>query len=631
MTPRFIRYAALAAILSFPTIDLPVEAQQKTKITRADELPRRSYQVTGTALGLLDDAAQLARLRDELYVNARKDLDQYDIQDKATLSGYYAVLTLLEFLKGNDDAVLALIAKQRDLEDKPAEKAVTGLFMDSYIAAKRATGKTDGPDFRKAFEKNYAAFLANIPYALVKDQIEQQKGRLTLANREVTLGQYQAQFQPILEKTKGLVPEDIPVSVLSLKFSLDTRLPLRDEMLRALTNYYNANNATVKKIDIWADRQASLAGVSGLKPVVAAVWDTGVDMNVLPEANRFVNAAESVDGKDNDGNGYIDDVHGIGYDLVSFTKSVGTLDKADGKIKGDVKQLQRLTKGALDLQASISSPEATELQRAIGSLKREQAKDFQEGLSYYGNYAHGTHVAGIVADGNPAVRILGARMTWDHRTLPPAPTRENSEFRARMYRDTVEYFKRNGVRVVNMSWRYGSAAYEGLLAANGVGKDDAERKALANEFFRIERDALYDAFKNAPDILFICGSGNENNDANFSEYIPASFDLPNLVTIGAVDGEGKRTSFTTEGKSVDFFANGFEVESFVPGGDRLKFSGTSMASPQVANLAAKLLAINPALTPREIVELIDKGSDRSTENAAIKLINPKKTLELVKK
>jgi hypothetical protein len=200
-----------------------------------------------------------------------------------------------------------------------------------------------------------------------------------------------------------------------------------------------------------------------------------------------------------------------------------------------------------------------------------------------------------------------------------------------MYKDVINYFKQNNVRVVNMSWRYNSARAESALNANGVGKDAEERKRMAREMFEIEKQGLYEAIKNAPEILFVAGSGNENNDANFSEYIPATFDLPNIITVGAVDSEGKKTAFTTEGKSVDFYANGYEVESYVPGGDRLKMSGTSMASPQVANLAAKLLAVNPKLKPAELIKLISEGSEPSAEDAKIRLINPKKSLALIKK
>ncbi|HYO76404.1 MAG TPA: S8 family serine peptidase, partial [Thermoanaerobaculia bacterium] len=196
---------------------------------------------------------------------------------------------------------------------------------------------------------------------------------------------------------------------------------------------------------------------------------------------------------------------------------------------------------------------------------------------------------------------------------------EKSRFYAQMYRDTVEHFKKQGVRVVNMSWRYNADSIEGSLTANGVGGDEKQRKALAREMFEVEKRALYEAIKGAPGILFVCGSGNENNSADFSEYIPASLELPNLITVGAVDNAGRKTTFTTEGASVDLYANGFEVESFVPGGDRMKVSGTSMSSPQVANLAAKLLAVDPSLTPAKLISLIATGAD------AEKRINPAAT------
>jgi subtilisin family serine protease len=73
-------------------------------------------------------------------------------------------------------------------------------------------------------------------------------------------------------------------------------------------------------------------------------------------------------------------------------------------------------------------------------------------------------------------------------------------------------------------------------------------------------------------------------------------------------------------------ANGFEVESFLPGGDRVKFSGTSMASPQVANLAAKLIALKPSLTVAQVKDAILAGAER---NGRVNLINPRKSAQLV--
>jgi len=52
-----------------------------------------------------------------------------------------------------------------------------------------------------------------------------------------------------------------------------------------------------------------------------------------------------------------------------------------------------------------------------------------------------------------------------------------------------------------------------------------------------------------------------------------------------------------------------------------------MASPQVANLAGKLLALNPKLSVAQVIECIEKGSDISAEG--VKLINPKKSVAMV--
>jgi subtilisin family serine protease len=71
------------------------------------------------------------------------------------------------------------------------------------------------------------------------------------------------------------------------------------------------------------------------------------------------------------------------------------------------------------------------------------------------------------------------------------------------------------------------------------------------------------------------------------------------------------------------------VESFIPGGKKVKFSGTSMAAPQVTNLAAKLFATEPSLTAGKAKELIISGSTPS-EDGKRKLIDEKRSLQLIK-
>jgi subtilisin family serine protease len=152
---------------------------------------------------------------------------------------------------------------------------------------------------------------------------------------------------------------------------------------------------------------------------------------------------------------------------------------------------------------------------------------------------------------------------------------------------------------------------------------------MARRVFKLQRDALYTAIKNAPEILFVCAAGNSNTDVGFEEDIPSSFDLPNLIVVGAVDQAGEPTSFTSFGRTVQVYASGFEVDSYVPGGQRMKLSGTSMASPAVANLAAKLIAIDPNIPPEAVVGLIKAGADEKTVGEhKILLVNPQHTLEL---
>ena len=177
-----------------------------------------------------------------------------------------------------------------------------------------------------------------------------------------------------------------------------------------------------------------------------------------------------------------------------------------------------------------------------------------------------------------------------------------------------------------MSWGGSVNAIEGDLELCGIGKTQEERKKLAREYFEIDKQALEKAFASASEILFITAAGNSNQDASFAEDAPADIVLPNLLTVGAVDRAGDEASFTSYGPTVKVHANGYQVESYLPGGDRVAFSGTSMASPQVANLAGKILAINPALTPPQVIEIIVSTAEKSSDGRRT-LINPKRALE----
>jgi subtilisin family serine protease len=93
-----------------------------------------------------------------------------------------------------------------------------------------------------------------------------------------------------------------------------------------------------------------------------------------------------------------------------------------------------------------------------------------------------------------------------------------------------------------------------------------------------------------------------------------------------VDKAGDEAPFTSYGASVKVHANGYQVESFLPGGSRVALSGTSMAAPNVANLAAKILAVKPSLKPQEVIAIIQDTAE-STSDGRRKLINPIKAIQ----
>ena len=251
-----------------------------------------------------------------------------------------------------------------------------------------------------------------------------------------------------------------------------------------------------------------------------------------------------------------------------------------------------------------------------------------EKLELYSIYSHGTHVAGITARGNPAIRLAATRITFDWHNVPLKPTEELVQRGIVAYGAYIGWFRDHGVRVVNMSWGGTPQDVETALEKNGVGKDAQERKAIARKLFDEDRNGLYAAIKSAPDIVFICAAGNADANSGFDESIPAAFKLPNLLTVGTVDQAGEEASFTSYGETTRVDANGYQVESTVPGGALVRLSGTSMASPNTANLAAKLLALDPKLTPEQTIKLIVDGATPSPDGRRHN-IDPKRSVELL--
>ncbi len=597
----------------------------KIKIEKLDDLPRHTYKIDKKIVDFLKDDAAIKKLASEVKKDILADLDKYEISDKATLQGMYANLGSIAIIEADWQRYLELVNLRIELEDKEAARHTTAM-VGRAIAKSQLKGQEN---YDKNLDQELRSMLANMPYEVVEANVKAQKGGAEMASEAVMIGGLEASLQPQLDQTNGEMTQDNATSLLSPFFALNYYIPKKEIFIAALADYIDANQ--VVKADIWAERNVDFAKGEKYKPVVLAVWDSGVDWNIFEPLGQMWTNTKEVAGnnKDDDNNGFVDDVHGIAWSLHSDKETSLLYPIGDAKL-GDENQMRRWMKGLGDVQSAIESDEATEIKKHISSLKQDEVQPFIESIGLYGNYCHGTHVAGISAAGNPYCRILAARLTFDYHILPETPTVEQAIKDAAALTETIEYFKKNNVRAVNMSWGGSLKSIEDALEANNAGGTPDERKELARKIYTIGDTAFKNAIVNAPNILFITSAGNSNLDNAFAEFYPSSYDLPNIISIGAVDQAGEETSFTSFGK-VDVYGNGFEVLSYVPGGTQIKLNGTSMSSPQVLNLAGKLLTLKPELTPAQLRKLIIDGADeRKAGDRTVKLMNPKRSIEMLK-
>jgi hypothetical protein len=573
-------------------------ASARQVITSADQLPRRVVKLDKLPSQYLDaPRAEVLALAEALEKNVRDDLARFDIQDAATMRAYVGSLLTLAQFRGDWAAVPVLVERLKSLQDKPGPRATTGTM--ATLLAEQQTGRRDAAWVQEEVRKRYSAM--NWPD--VADGVKAFKGQMELLNPALVKGSFEQQVDVMARNMNMTVPEGLVGSIVGARLQNELIAPLKAPIVAGLQAVIDAQSrAAPAKADVWTPRQFAIPATARATEVGVGIWDSGVDLRLFkPTSGR-----------------------GIAFDRES--RPATDLLRPLGDAQSRWPELKKLVKGAMDLQAALDTEDARLLKQTVATLDPARVKAFQEDLSLASVYTHGTHVAGIAVEGNPFARVYTATMLWEHRSEPVKPTEEMSRRTAAAYKQIVQSFKHQKLRVVNMSWRYGATAYEGMLAWHNVGATPEERKQLARRLFAIERDALREAIASAPEILFVAGSGNEDNSADFEEYIPAGLNLPNLLTVGAVDKAGEETSFSTFGKTVVVHANGFEVESFLPGGDRVKFSGTSMASPQVANLAAKLFALKPELTVAQVRQAILDGAERK---GRVNLVHPRKSAQLL--
>lgn len=214
------------------------------------------------------------------------------------------------------------------------------------------------------------------------------------------------------------------------------------------------------------------------------------------------------------------------------------------------------------------------------------------------DHVHGTHTAGTVgAEGNNGVGVVG--VNWQVKLMPCkflSATGSGLTSDAVACLNYVALMKDRGVNIVASSNSWGGGGYS---------------------------QALYDAIdaQRQRGILFIAAAGNaaSNNDA--TPAYPAGYDLPNIIAVAATTRTDSLATFSNYGRrTVHVGAPGSSILSTVinnlatcgasvPTSCYSTLSGTSMATPHVAGVAALLKSQDPGRDWRAIRNLILAGGD----------------------
>lgn len=605
---RLIPWLLLGATpLSYP------QSSAKIKVASQADLPRHSYPVPTLASELVQ--AQDGTF-DAFAARVRADVESvfrdYDIQDRAALRDYVSTKLSLQEIAGEFPAALETVDKLRSMEDKPSPKLTTGLSARAFLSAAIRTKSTGGPAFDEEFAKCYGEEVNTLPWNVVQDWARQAYASARLFTKAGVLGRVMTWIDPAALKSHALNDDDAG-SLIAIRAALQYFIPLAPIQAKVLKRYIAAHDSA--KPDIWAAREVTLTADQKLTPVLVGIWDSGIDVALFPD-QLF-----------NDPNPTVSGNHGLAYN-DSGTPSTSWLYSLTPEQQRTYPEVRDDIKGRLDIEEGYDSPEALALEQKLKTLSPEQLHRLGQIQKVIGFFMHGTHCAGIAVRGNPAARLVVARFDDQLPDLPFPPTLEWARRLGADFQQMADYFRTRNVRVVNMSWGDDRQEFETWLSKTGGGANPSERKKQAAELYAVWREAIATAIKNAPNTLFVTAAGNSDSNTGFTEDVPSSLRLPNLIAVGAVNQAGDETSFTSYGESVAVHADGYDVESLVPGGAKLKLSGTSMASPNVVNLAAKLFALDPSLTPEQVISLIKQGAS-STDDGRRRLIDERRSVALL--
>ncbi len=214
---------------------------------------------------------------------------------------------------------------------------------------------------------------------------------------------------------------------------------------------------------------------------------------------------------------------------------------------------------------------------------------------------HGTHCSGIIAGvRNNGKGINGIADNVRIMMLRAVPDGDEYD---KDIANAIRYAVDNGAQIVSMSF----------------GKYLSPQKAAVDEAVK---------YAETKGVLLVHAAGNENKNSDVDGSFPnpvfenTEYRASNWITVGASGDPtngGLAAEFSNYGKKqVDVFSPGVRINSTIPGGDTYgKASGTSMACPVVAGIAALVLEYNPTLSAKQLKYVIEKSAEPLNEKVNV--------------
>lgn len=203
---------------------------------------------------------------------------------------------------------------------------------------------------------------------------------------------------------------------------------------------------------------------------------------------------------------------------------------------------------------------------------------------------HGTHVAGIVIGTGINILANPVTETAKVRIMPLKFLDANGSGSTANAIKAIYYAVNNGAQVINNSW--GGASYSRAL-----------------------HEAMAFAYSNRMFIASAAGNNGRNNDS--TPMYPANYDVPSNLSVAATSDYDYIASFSNFGTgTVPVASPGVQILSLLPNNSTGTMSGTSMATPFVAGLAALAMREAPQLTGYQIKNIMLSKAARYSQLAS---------------